>query len=531
MASLCLTFVLLVQSFQMATQQSICKVYEQTRINCFNRGFEDVPDNFPGFSTHLDLSRNQITETDSASFIALNQLRQLNLSHNKINLIHGKSFRRLPSLEILDLRSNLLKDIPGKLFSDLKNLTTLILSKNQLTELSPTSFYGLALLNELHLDENLITTLPNAIFQDLIRLIVINLARNSLRCFPQKALQPLVKMKNISIEFNCFRKHCNRMDLRHFTELVELKLSECSILISIQDLMVKSFPTTDFSFGGSATSLSVNKLLEMYRQGIPNYDAIKTSPQALAQILEDLKHSKIKSLHLGYLNEQKKIRNDTFKQLQGTSIEKLTIYLDGVRELPTGVFRWLPHLTSLTIQYFYFSKLYSLHEGVFQGLDRLVILNLRVNSLSNITEVSQSVANLHQLKYLDLALNFFDGEIPPNIFAAVPSLVEINLSGNSYVGIHRNSFTSLPNLITLDLSNNGIQYLPDAVFSFLTSLKSLYLKGNDILTLNQNPVGDDPLKGLTNLRQLSVNFLHPAVLYQHVPSLRYLHISGPQLKA
>ncbi|XP_070539499.1 toll-like receptor 4 [Ptychodera flava] len=501
-----------------------------TQVDCSGRRFENVPDKLPVFASYLDLSRNQIKEIGSDSFNkGLDQLKQLNLRRNGLNVLRGRPFSRLATLEHLDLRGNTLSSIPQNVFSDLKNLKTLILSWNVLAELHPTSFLGLGHLNELHLDNNKISTLPNGIFNEVTQMTVINLDRNKLSCFPLTVFKPLVKIKEISLHGNRFYKNCTSFDLRHFTALEKLRLSRCTIrdtmlehfkfaqTLTLQDLDLGDNYLTypDAKRFGNVTTLSLNK----------NF----ISADTLAKLCQDLRNSKVKSLHLQdqyrFPHGSWQITNTTFKGLQETSLDKLDISSNFIPVPPPGVFQWLQHVTTLNITD---CELCCLSNRSFKGLDHLITLILTQNNLSNITKVSQSIAHLRRLQFLHLNVNKFFDEIPADIFAVVPSLLVLDLSENSFTSIQRKSFNSLPNLQYLDLSYNAIQHLGSGAFSFLISLQTLYLKGNDFGRVDQFSVSPHPFKGLIHLKQLSVSVYHPEFLYlKDIPSLEYLHISSP----
>ncbi|XP_070572477.1 toll-like receptor 13 [Ptychodera flava] len=526
MAVFCLILFLLLQCTEASTQQPVCKVYNDTHIDCSGRRLEDVPNELPVFASHLDMSSNNIKKTGSDSFKELNQLLLLNLSGNVIYSIHSKSFSQIVELEILDLHSNKLASIPEKLFSDLKNLKILILNSNSLIELFPTSFHGLGLLSRLYLDQNNISLLQDGIFNDSTQLRVISLAQNKLSCFPSAALKPLVFIREIMVKQNPFRENCPTVDLRVFPKLEKLTLAgwnDGNGKLQTQTLRRNGVRSPKAKILGNVTELHI--------------DMNTMSEATLAERLLDLGHPDIKSLYIRGLYscshdsgrcKSTSLTNTSFETLQETRLEKLDISNRYIYSLPSGVFQWLKHLKTLSIED---SRFESLHSGVFHGIDNLNELTLTGNSLSNITDVSQRISDLHQLNYLNLRDNEFSGEIPAHVFA-VPSLVELDLSRNSFSSIHPHAFTSLPNLKTLDLSDNGVCYRVDGVFSFLVSLQTLYLQGNDIgswpAVSQTEIIKVHPLKGLTGLKLLFVTTEYPEMLHlEDVPSLEHLQISCP----
>ena len=108
-----------------------CKLHDQNKLDCSNRGLIDIPKILDqNLTTTLDLSRNQISNITSSPFISLKILHQLYLQYNTISSLSSSSFYGLHTLECLDLEENMLSSLPMGIFQDLVRLTFLNLDHN-----------------------------------------------------------------------------------------------------------------------------------------------------------------------------------------------------------------------------------------------------------------------------------------------------------------------------------------------------------------------------------------------------------------
>ncbi|NXT70261.1 CHADL protein, partial [Chaetops frenatus] len=113
--------------------------------------------------------------------------------------------------------------------------------------------------------------------------------------------------------------------------------------------------------------------------------------------------------------------------------------------IPAGVFLAIPYVTHLDLQH---CKMERLEEGAFQGLGRLVYLNLASNGIAFLYQES------------------LDG---------LSSLQHLILEGNRIEEIQSGAFGHLGSLTVLDLRANALVYLPDMVFQGLHVLRWLRL--------------------------------------------------------
>ena len=146
--------------------------------------------------------------------------------------------------------------------------------------------------------------------------------------------------------------------------------------------------------------------------------------------------------------------------------------------------------------------------GVFQST-KAVSIYLGANKLTNVPD--DLGANLPNLQFLDLAINFFrnttfgpallrnstaltkfhcySSQVPqilPGIFDRLVNLVEIRLENNALMSISENLFRDQSKIVDLDLSNNKITRLLRNAFFGLKSVTSLILKKNNIQYIDQD---------------------------------------------
>ncbi|XP_038718213.1 receptor-like protein EIX1 [Tripterygium wilfordii] len=114
-------------------------------------------------------------------------------------------------------------------------------------------------------------------------------------------------------------------------------------------------------------------------------------------------------------------------------------------------------------------------------------------------QISSSLLELKQLRYLDLSMNNFEGTPIPNFFGSIEELRYLNLSSASFGGTLPSNLGNLSSLQYLDLSSffneskeNDLNWLPN-----LTSLKYLNLGNVDLST-----VGNDWLEAVNMLPSL-----------------------------
>ncbi|KAF2592289.1 hypothetical protein F2Q70_00044602 [Brassica cretica] len=138
-------------------------------------------------------------------------------------------------------------------------------------------------------------------------------------------------------------------------------------------------------------------------------------------------------------------------------------------------------------------------SGLFDDVEELKDLtNLELLDLSEnmFTGPMQELKNLTNLEVLGLAWNYLGEPIPIEVFCEMKNLLELDLSGNNFVGQLPPCLGSLNKLRFLDLSSNLLSGNLPSSFSSLQSLEYLSLADNNCTGL----FSFSPLANLTKLK-------------------------------
>ncbi|KAK1355860.1 hypothetical protein POM88_049116 [Heracleum sosnowskyi] len=163
-----------------------------------------------------------------------------------------------------------------------------------------------------------------------------------------------------------------------------------------------------------------------------------------------------------------------------------------------------------------------LHESVFNNLHNLQSLNL-------LGCISDDIRLLHNLKFLSIKGNFFEGSFPPNIFK-LSKLTDLDLSYNKFSGSIPSDIKMLLDLESLYLDGNSFEgSFPPNILK-LSKLRFLDLSSNNFSGSIPNDI-----KMLRNLIQL---WLHSNSFEGAIPSsisllgeLRYLNLGHNHLNS
>ncbi|KAM9353680.1 trophoblast glycoprotein [Symphorus nematophorus] len=162
-------------------------------------------------------------------------------------------------------------------------------------------------------------------------------------------------------------------------------------------------------------------------------------------------------------------------------------------------------LDQLTDLYLSGNELESVEEKVFDNLPKLVRLDLSNNNIQNISERAFLYNNT--LQVLNLSSSFHN-------HSTMDEPLSVLQNGN------------LRQLTVLDLSNNDLVFLPADMFAGLPSLVNLSLQNSSIISIQNGTLRVPPLRDL-DLRDNSMKDLTPAAMaeFSLKPGLR-VHLSG-----
>ncbi|AES99954.1 LRR receptor-like kinase [Medicago truncatula] len=210
------------------------------------------------------------------------------------------------------------------------------------------------------------------------------------------------------------------------------------------------------------------------------------------------------------------------------SLDLMTFPLYLIVKLP--MFNWSTPLRYLDLSLTFFSGEIPYSIGQLKSLNQLSLKACDLHGL-----IPQSLWNLTQLTHLDLSFNKLNGEIP-SLLSNLAHLTYLDLEQNAFTGLILNMFHKLIKLEYLDISSNNITgQIPSSLFhlaqlSYLdlsfNKLVELYLSDNHL----RGSIGEFSTYSLQKLL-LSNNKLHghfPNSIFKF-QNLTYLGLSSTNL--
>ncbi|XP_013412111.1 LOW QUALITY PROTEIN: leucine-rich repeat-containing protein 15-like [Lingula anatina] len=217
-----------------------------------------------------------------------------------------------------------------------------------------------------------------------------------------------------------------------------------------------------------------------------------------------------------------------FRNLAGMDLSK-----NKLEKLPRGMFRGARSLQAITLAN---NALVDV-EGLFRGLRRITILNLKYNNLQTITEKT-FIENI-RLRYLDLSHNDISA-IDSNAFRNLRRLRYLKLNNNPLTDLMSLKFDSsklslidlefcqlgqvvegLPkSLQDIRMGHNNIRYISANDFRQNTRLSKLNLANNSLEYIH-----NEAFRHMRQLQELWLNKNYLSLLPKRIPSrLRILHL-------
>lgn len=215
-----------------------------------NNGLRSIP-NLRDLSEleRLDLSRNRISELDSASFAGLKSVTFVDLSDNEIKNVHPETFPErlqtlrlkgnrlriatvsklknlnalqeldlssnalvgalekgtvlpVPSLKILSLANNQFNSVRQDALQGASSLSRLSLNNNQIDVLEDHAFRGVKHLKSLDLANNRIVAISGSSLAHLSELVRLDLSHNFLRALTADIVVPLISLRELVLDDN-----------------------------------------------------------------------------------------------------------------------------------------------------------------------------------------------------------------------------------------------------------------------------------------------------------------------------------------
>ncbi|KAK2505777.1 hypothetical protein MC885_018349 [Smutsia gigantea] len=478
---------------------SKCTQYELDihHVFCIRKKITNLTDaisDIPGYTTHLNLTQNQIQILPPYCFINLSALVDLRLEWNSIWKIDERAFWGLENLTLLNLVENKIQSVNNS-FEGLSNLVTLLLSHNQITHIHKNAFVPLVKLKHLSLARNRLTDFSNILeaVQHLPHLEYLDLTNNSI----------------ISLDHSP----------RSLGSLIQLNLQGNKLMgLNFSALSLPNLTTLDVSQNNHQVIRNVHLETLPQLRSLNLSGTLVTLEMLQAKHLQnlremDLSNWELRGSHFNFSVVCHLLRN--LPILEALVFRKNATDAGGIK-----------HLTSctrlLSLDLSQNNDLVHLNDSEFDAMPSLQRLNLNKCQLSFVN--NRTWGALLNLIALDLSHNRFKS-FPNFAFSPLRNLQSLSLSRNpitelnnlAFYGLHslkalnlawcwivkidRYSFAQFPNLEILDLGGNNIRTLKCRTFQFLKKLQVLILSQNRLKEIEKNA-----FSGLTFLHELDLAY-------------------------
>lgn len=414
-------------------------------VNCSSRGLTSIPLNLPVRIHILDLSGNDLRNTNSLANLKKygGFLFSLSLAGNKISRLDPSILNSIINLEVLDLTGIVLDSADGSHFQML-NLRKLIgmHARKYLNR-----FVGLEVLTIVFES----THISSDVFDEL-QVFQLEVTFRAAKQLPE----------------SIFKFGTNTLTT-----------------LSITGQYIVNLPENLFK------GLSVLKTLYIEGENIrwlPETLFFKPSLKNMPVHLYDLTVIGVQSISRNLLQKQQSLRYAKLRRIDDLPPLNLPSQLDildlrdsNVITIPPNIYSKLNNLRQLILSN---TSLSYLEEKSLYGLLSLSFLDLSENKLSALP-VGLFQSCIHSLEILDLSHNRISN-ITKSYFSSVTSLQVLDLSHNTIAVIDENAFENLNILSNLKLTDNSINQLPEILFKNVFSLKEVHLNRNEITVIPRN---------------------------------------------
>ncbi|KAM9577825.1 LOW QUALITY PROTEIN: toll-like receptor 13 [Trichechus inunguis] len=474
-----------------------CTQYEFDfhHVFCIRKKITNLTDaisDIPGYTTHLNLTQNQIQILPPYAFTNLSALVDL-LEWNFIWEIGVGVFWGLKNLTLLNLVEKKIQSVNNS-FEGLSDLETLLLSHNQITHIHKDAFVPLVKLKHLSLS-NFMTNFSNILeaVQHLPHLEYLDLTNNSIISLDHHP-RSLVSLTHLSLQGNKLMKlNFSALSLPNLTTL---DVSQDGHRV-IQNVCLETLPLLkSLNLSGTLVNLEilpVKHLQNLREMDLSNWD-FRGRHLKLNTVCHLLRNLPI----LETLVFQKNAADAGGIKYLSNCTRLLSLDLgksNDLVHLNDSEFDAMPSLQSLNLNKCWLSFV---SNRTWSALQNLTALDLSHNKLKNFPDFAFSP--LRCLQSLFLSGNPIT-ELNNMAFYGLYSLKELILAGCWIVTIDKYSFAPFPNLESLHLGKNNIQHLKHKTFQFLKKLQVLILSCNRL-----EAIENSAFSGLTNLYKLDLAY-------------------------
>ena len=445
--------------------------------------------------TYIDFSSSYLSFLPERAFHTLSHLQHLDLSHNGFPHLHKNTFSNLTALSYLNLQDSELGILPTHLFCGLHNLQVLELSHSGSgipLELPGDIFRGLSSLRKLYLGSSRLRLLDENIFQDLESLEILAVNDNFLQTLPAGLFEKTISLSQIHLMSN---------RLLQLPDNIFDRLSNVRY-IDLHGNFLRVIPRRLF--------YNLSRLEEVYL-----YDNMLTHLSR-----ETFQFTNITSLRL----EGNNLQVLPEKLFHGLPLKSLNLKYNRITQLPKQIFQGSSAVSHLSLEANTLQKL----DLVFRGLTKLLVLDLRHNSLSNLSE--RLFEDLNSLKTLQLSNNVLV-TLPPLIFQRLQHLSYLGLTENNINYLERGIFQNLKHLSEISLRSNDLRSFDICIFTQRLKILDLSLNQLDSISCLSS---ERPQKHLPIFLKLNLasNLLgdFPRFIINMLEDSSHIDLSNNQLK-
>ncbi|XP_045039741.2 toll-like receptor 13 [Desmodus rotundus] len=478
---------------------SKCTQYELDihHVFCIRKKITNLTEaiaDIPGYTTHLNLTQNQIQTLPPYAFTNLSALVDLRLEWNSIWKIEKRAFWGLENLTLLNLVENNIHSVNDS-FEGLSNLETLLLSHNQITNIHKNAFVPLFKLKHLSLSRNHITNFSNVLeaVQHLPRLAYLDLTNNNISILDHSP-RLLVSLTQLSLQGNALMElNFSSLSLPNVTTL---DVSQNSLTV-IQHVSLETLPQLR-SLNLSGTLVRLEMIPAKHLQNLREVDLstqdFRGSHSNIYTVCRFLRNLPM----LEALVFRKKVTKAGDIKHLANCTRLLSLDLrqnNNLVHLNNSEFNGMPSLQRLQLDS---CQLSFVTNQTWSALQNLTSLDLSHNKFKRFPDFAFSP--LRSLQFLFLSKNPIT-ELSDRAFYGLYSLKELNVAGCWIVQIDKYSFAQFPNLEILDLGYNNLRTLKSKTFHLLKKLQILILSQNRLNIIERNA-----FSGLTYLTKLDLAY-------------------------
>ncbi|XP_069112156.1 leucine-rich repeat-containing protein 15-like [Argopecten irradians] len=370
-----------------------------TTVRCRNKGISSIISGLPINTKRLEIvSASGSSSLSQATFDGGNigTVSTLLIQDSRIQSINDNTFSKFSNLNVLNLTRNSIRSITKNAFAGLSRLSTLDLSSNDMQQIED-EFSPLIQLQRLDLSSNSITSIQNGAFNAQVILNFLNLNSNKLQTVHGHTFQGLGNLRTLKL------RSCG---------LHSLALDLFNIIRHLQNL-----------------DIGDNLIYQL-----PSTETFQHIPATLQHFIADgnqisvlVKHQ-FSRLNLNTLNlSRNRISLLSHASFSECNIRNLYLSSNSITSIEENAFASLaPQLERLVLSR---NPLQSIPLHVFDGLYRLIYLNLSTCSLSKLEDLQ--FQSLQTLRSLDLSINSLK-YIPSTAVSKFQNLQELGLYGNQW---------------------------------------------------------------------------------------------------